>query len=115
MAKQRSPFDARVTRYVRSDQPYSCGRTGDPCQHGPGPDGRCSEPDNRCIPVPSEGRQRRNMFLRVLFLTFGLALIIISGDWSVSLDPGARSSAHSQLQCSRELGTDRLRPHLGSF
>lgn len=101
MAKHLGPFDARVTRYVRPDQPYTCGRTGDPCLHGPGPDGRCSESDNRCIPIPSEGRQRRNMFLRVLFLTFGLALIFISADWSVSLDPGARSSAHSQFQCSQ--------------
>ncbi len=41
------------------------------------------------------------MFLRALFLTVGLALIIISGDWTVSLDPGARSSAHSHLQCSQ--------------
>ncbi len=100
MEKKRNPFDSKVVHYLRPNQPFQCGRPGDPCEMGPTTSGRCSSPDGRCNPVPGEGKTRQRFFRAATLLTLGIVLVVLSGNDFTSLDPGTHSSFHSHLDCA---------------
>ena len=89
---------------VRKGDRWFCTRpasAGGACLEGPKPDGRCSRPMVRCVPLRSL-RARRGLVTRwTVGLTFGTLLILLGGGsrWQFA-SPGSLSSPHALSSCS---------------
>jgi hypothetical protein len=78
---------------------YQCTRPaeyGGPCEHGPRPDGLCSRPIPKCIPLRSLRARRKMLTICVVAVTAAVLLIGICGPFRSSfINPGRLSSQHS--------------------
>ena len=78
---------------------YRCTRPpeyGGPCQGGPMPDGTCSRPLTRCVPVLSLRAKRITLTICTAIVSVGFLLVVLSGPYRWNfISPGALSQQHS--------------------
>lgn len=94
----RASFECRP---IQQDDRWICTRSdfaGGRCEVGPLPDGTCCMAITPCQPVRGWRAKRRLVTQLTAILTFGLLLILLSGDLAPRLlDPGPVTFQHSQL------------------
>lgn len=107
----RATFECQPALKVKPGETkgrYECTRPaeyGGPCAHGPLPDGSCSRPITRCVPVRSLRARRKLVTVCVAAFTSAVLLIGLCGPFrSKFINPGRLSSQHATATFAKMAG-----------
>lgn len=89
----------KVSNYIRPYQKWICGKTEQPCELGPGEDGKCPH-QNPCRPNLNIRAQRFYFLITIIVLSFGLFVISQSSTQfkAYSYNPGPVSNPHQTFE-----------------
>ncbi|OUS27002.1 hypothetical protein A9Q99_17500 [Gammaproteobacteria bacterium 45_16_T64] len=91
-------FGHRKSRYLRPNQPWVCGNTGNECSQGPDNRGNCPCVDSPCTPVRSVKSRKRVATLWLVSLFVGILVLFFStSNLLEMLSPGPLSISHAEV------------------
>jgi hypothetical protein len=108
----RATFECQPVLETKEGQTkgrWRCTRTteyGGPCASGPRPDGACSRPITKCVPLRTVRNKRKLFTLSVAAFTAAVLLVGLSGPFRGRfINPGTLSAPHSTEAFARMAGT----------